>query len=776
MYAAVFPLVAARALERPFDYIVPDEMGAAVCRGALVAVPLARRMVLGVVFDLRETSPHAGRHLPIGSVVDLPPVPAELLDVARHVSRYYLTSLGAALSLAAPPVSALRLDRWVELSESGRRALAERSAGSEDLRRFEIGALATGTARLDGLRRREWIDVTYRLKLTRQRGRVAIVVPGSLSEKGLGARQKAAVGVVRQRGPVPVDELQRESGLGSAGLRSLVARGVIGIGPDEARPEIRGSSTAHAGEVRPDLLPEQKEALAIILSRVGRGEEVLLHGVTGSGKTEVYLRAAEAVLAAGRGVLYLVPEIALTGQTVARVRARFPDEPLAVMHSGLSAGERLANYADVASGRARLVVGARSAVFAPLSDLGLIVIDEEHDTSYKQDSDPRYDARLVARWRARAGGAVVVSGSATPSVEAFARIAHHADLPRRVDGSPPPSLELIDMRDVSTLLSSQLARALTTAIEAGEKAILFLNRRGYAAYLACAHCGHSWICPHCDVPMALFVRGRRLRCRLCGHAEPAPARCPECHGVDLTRFGHGTEAVENEVARLLPGIDLLRLDSDVAASPARLREVLDRFASPAGAVLVGTQMIAKGHHFPQVTLVGVVNADTTLRFPDFRAEERTYSMLLQVGGRSGRGSRPGRVLVQTLEPQARPIAMAAAGEHERFYREELARRRELLYPPLATLIAVEISSQVAAEAADDAGRVARRLGRLLRNDERVLGPGPLSRERGRYLARLLVKSTDAAGTLGVLAGGLEACRADTRRSSRLVVDVDPQWL
>ena len=776
MYAAVFPLVAARRLEHAFDYSVPHEMGATVCRGALVAVPLARRMVLGVVLEVRGTSAHTGRHLAIASVVDVPPVPSELLDIAHQVSRYYLTSLGAALSLVAPPESALRLDRWVELSEAGRRALAEGVKGSDSLRRFEAGAVVSGAAQTAALRRRGWVDVSYRLKLTRQRGRVAIIVPGSLDEKGLGKRQTAALRIVKRRGAVAADDLRRASGLSAAGLKSLVSRGGLEVRADESRPAIRGASAAHAGEAKPVLLPEQEEALVTILSRVGRGEEVLLHGVTGSGKTEVYLRAAESVLAAGHGVLYLVPEIALTGQTVARIQARFPDEPLAVLHSGLSAGERLSGFTDIASGRARLVVGARSAVFAPLEKLGLIIIDEEHDTSYKQDSDPRYDARLVARWRAQAGGAVVVSGSATPSVEAFARVALHADLPRRVDGSPPPALELIDMRDVSTLLSPQLAHALTTAIEAGEKAILFLNRRGYAAYLACGHCGYSWICPQCDVPMALFVRGRRLRCRLCGHAEPAPGHCPDCQGVDLTRFGHGTEAVEGEVAQLLPGMDILRLDSDVAASPGRLREVLDRFGSQAGAVLVGTQMIAKGHHFPEVTLVGVINADTTLRFPDFRAEERTYSMLLQVGGRSGRGSHPGRVLVQTLEPQARPIAMAAAGEHQRFYREELARRQELSYPPRATLIAVEISSQAPADAADDAGRVARRLSSMLRADEQVLGPGPLSRERGRYLARLLVKTTHAGKTLDVLREGLETCRADTRRTSRLVIDVDPQWL
>jgi primosomal protein N' (replication factor Y) len=459
------------------------------------------------------------------------------------------------------------------------------------------------------------------------------------------------------------------------------------------------------------------------------------------------------------------------------MRERFPGEEIAVVHSGLSAGERLEAYRAVASGRARLVIGARSAVFAPLQRLGLIVVDEEHDASYKQENEPRYDARTVARWRARRSGAVLVLGSATPSVEAFAGVRAHVDLPRRVDGSQPPPLEIVDMRDVHTVLSPTLREALTATIEAGQKAILFLNRRGFAAFIACSHCGHTWTCPHCDVTLALFSGGKRLRCRTCGYSLPSPGSCDACGSLDVARYGYGTERLEREVAELLPGVELLRLDSDVASSFARLRDVLARFGEPGPSVLVGTQMIAKGHHFPDVTLVGVVNADLELHFPDFRAEERTFAMLIQVGGRSGRGRDPGRVLVQTLDPLARPIALAAAHDAESFYAGELERRKALGYPPATVLVAVEVSSIDGEKAAKGAGFTAERLRATLRGEEEVMGPGPLVRERGRSAARVVIKSTDVGKTLGVVREAVERYRVRfAERGARLAVDVEPQWI
>ena len=768
MYAAVFPLLTARALEEPFDYLVPDDLAAVVRRGSVVAVRLGAQTVLGVVLGLSATSAHTGRHLPVLSAIDLPAVPEELLDTAVRVCDHYLTTLGAALALVLPPAGALNLRRQLVPTAAGLAALAAGERGAEALARYVGGASADAAA--PRLRRRGWLAASYSLHVAGARTAPRLLKVGEGQPGRLGARQRAALEYVQRRRSVDEAALREHAGVSTRGLERLLADDVLRVAGDEQR-------RPGAAEAAPTLLPEQEAALAQVLAAGGRGEPVLLHGVTGSGKTEVYLRAAEAVLRSGHGVLMLVPEIGLTGQTIARLTARFPGERIAVFHSGLSQGERLAAWRETASGRARLALGARSAVFAPLRDLGLIVVDEEHDASYKQDNDPRYDARTVAAWRAARTGAALVLGSATPSIEAFARTVRHADLTRRVDGSVPPRLEIVDIRDTPGLLSAPLSRAMTQAVEAGDKVILFLNRRGYASLLACSHCGQTWVCPHCDVALAYFARGDRLRCRICDYHEPAPGVCPACQSMELARYGYGTEALEREVAGLLPGIELLRLDSDVAGSFARLSDVLERFAAPGSKVLVGTQMIAKGHHFPDVTLVGVVNADLTLRFPDFRAEERTFAMLVQVGGRSGRGEHPGRVLVQTLDPQARPIALAASGEHERFYDDEVARREALGYPPSSTLLAVEVSSTAADKATAGAAFVATRLRAALRHDELVIGPGPLSRERARYVARLVVKSAAVEETLPVMHQLLARYGARfARRGARLVVDVEPQWL
>jgi primosomal protein N' (replication factor Y) (superfamily II helicase) len=784
VYAAVFPLLTARALTGPFDYLVPEELTPRVQTGSLVAAPLGRQTVLGVVVGLSALTVHAGRILPLCDVVDLPPIPAELLELAGRVRDYYLTSLGVALALVAPPASALKLEKTLNLTEAGQAALA---AGEEELAPFARpgGAQRAPKTLVARLRRRGWLQTGYHLRVVGAEPPPRVLARGAAEPKRAGARQRAALGLLEERGPLEEALVRRISGVSDAGIASLLEVGSLRVAePGEALgTPPRRSSGGVAGEQRrpaaaaPRLLPMQEEALAAIIGLSGSGDEVLLHGVTGSGKTEVYLRAAANVLARGESVLVLVPEIALTGQTVDRMRERFPDERIAVMHSGLSAGERLDAYRAIASGRARLVIGARSAVFAPLQRLGLVVVDEEHDASYKQENEPRYDARTVARWRARRSGAVLVLGSATPSVEAFASVRAHADLPQRVDGSQPPPLEIVDMRDVRTVLSRELRGALTATIEAGHKAILFLNRRGFAAFVACSHCGHTWTCPRCDVTLALFSGGKLLRCRTCGYSLPAPGSCSECGSLDVARYGYGTERLEHEVAQLVPGVELLRLDSDVASSFARLREVLTRFGGPGAKILVGTQMIAKGHHFPDVTLVGVVNADLELRFPDFRAEERTFAMLIQVGGRSGRGPDPGRVLVQTLDPAARPISLAATHDAETFYAGELERRRAHGYPPATVLVALEVTSGDTDKAGKGAGFLAQRLRAALRGGEEVMGPGPIVRERGRASARLVIKTTDVGKTLVVVRAAVERYRGRfVQRGVRLAVDVEPQWL
>jgi primosomal protein N' (replication factor Y) (superfamily II helicase) len=792
--AAVFPLVRTHAFAESFDYEVPAELHERLGAGALVAVPLGPQTVVGVVLEVRGETRHEGKLRAVHDVLDVPPVPAELLEIARHVRRHYLCSLPAALALVSPHTGALRVERRYVLTAGGRAAV---EAGEQELAGLDRLKLPAAHARraAERYRRKGWLRVAYRVRLVGLQEEGRSLARGEATPARLGARQRAALEALERVGSLDERSLRAATGLGLPGLRRLLAGGaVVEVAPEpppllpEAGPPLPGvaqAALAQAGRAAscatladlPDLLTEQRAALHTILCETRPGEEVLVHGVTGSGKTEVYLQAVAATLDAGRSALLLVPEIALTGQTVARVRRRFEREAVAVLHSGLSAGDRLLAYRDIAAGRVRLVVGARSAVFAPLRDLGLIVVDEEHDTSYKQENEPHYDARTVARWRAQQTGAVMVAGSATPSVETYATVPLHVDLQTRVDGSPPPPLEIVDLRDVHDLFSPELAGALTRTVDAGEKAILFHNRRGYAGYLACGHCGHAWDCPRCDVSLTLFGSGRGLRCRTCGHAEDVPTMCPSCGSLDVARHGFGTERVQREVEQLLPGVELLRLDSDVAASYGRLQAVLQQFAAPGPKVLVGTQMIAKGHHFPEVTLVGVIDADVVLHFPDFRAEERTFAMLVQVGGRSGRGGRPGRVIVQTLSPEARSIVLAASGEDERFYADEVDRRRELGYPPATSLVGLELSSPSAEKAQKAASYTAERLGPRLGAGEQLLGPGPLVRERARYQARLLIKTPALGNTLDVLRPWVDHYRPRfAERSARLVVDVEPQWL
>jgi len=790
MYAAVFPLMRTRALGRPFDYRIPDHLSGRIAIGSLVAAPLGVQTVLGVVLAVAATTAHRGRVVPLSAAVDLPAVPAGLVGLAERVRDHYLCSHGSALSLVTPPSGILRLERSAALTEAGRAALG---MGREELGAYAAGGvLRTGRVPDEVRRLREegLVETTWRVHVVRAGRLERVLARGPETPPRIGDRQRRALEMLESAGACGETDLRRASGLSAAGLDSLLHRDAVRIvepapppdGEPVAAAEYPASATAQApspagtpgGEAVPELLPEQAAALQAVLAAADGGGELLLHGVTGSGKTEVYMRAAAELLARGRTVIVLVPEIALTGQTVARLRARFPGETLAVLHSSLPAGERVRAYVAAAEGRARIVVGARSAVFAPVRDVGLIVVDEEHDDSYKQESDPRYDARTVARWRAQADGAALVFGSATPRVETWAGVSEHARLTQRVDGSRPPALEIVDLRDSHEVLCPELRSALVTCVEAGRKAILFLNRRGIASYVSCAHCGHTWMCPSCDVAYGLVRRATELRCRICGRRQAAPHVCPVCGGLDVGRHGVGTERLETEVAAMLPGVALLRLDSDVAGSYRRLHALLDRFAKPGPSVLVGTQMVAKGHHFPEVTLVGVVNADLALYFPDFRAEERTFAMLLQVGGRAGRGRHPGRVIVQTYAPDARPIIAAAAADVEGFYADELERRRALSYPPASTLIALHVSSP-AAEAVPAAGvDVARAARRALQHGEVVMGPGVVGRERGRYFCRCVIKTTEMGKTLSAVRDVVARAQRDlARRGVRLVVDVEP---
>ncbi len=582
----------------------------------------------------------------------------------------------------------------------------------------------------------------------------------------------AAAGDVVDRVPGPLVELALwlADYYGSTPARAfaLVAPHARARRGDRRTP----SREALLGEPEPEeLTPAQRGAVARIVSALDTGGgHVLLHGPTGSGKTEVYLQACGAALERERGAIVLVPEIALTPQAVGRLRARF-DDRIAVLHSALTEAERRDERERIASGEAPVVVGARSAVFAPVPALGLIVVDEEHDASYKQESDPRYDARTVAAKRAALEGAVAVYGSATPRPESWARL-ERLELPTRI-GAPLPAVKIVDLRrEAGYPLSAPLLAELAAVEERGGRAILLLNRRGISGAIHCRACGRSRRCRSCDVALTLHS-DRQLHCHHCGYAEPMPERCPECGSVELARIGAGTQRLEAELARRLPGLERIRLDADTAARPGALHEALERFAGARAAVLVGTQMVAQGHHFPGVAVAAVVDADTGLAFPDFRAEERTFQLVTQLAGRSGRDA-PGIVLVQTFQPDAMPLVFAARHDVTGFLAQELVRREELAYPPFRHLVSIIVSGS---EPAAPARALAELRDGLRLPGVLLIGPAPLLRLRGRHRAQLLAK-TSSPRALASRAAALLAAAAPAMRRDGLsaVVDVDPQSL
>ncbi|HXB65909.1 MAG TPA: primosomal protein N' [Solirubrobacteraceae bacterium] len=634
-------------------------------------------------------------------------------------------------------------------------ALAERSEVAEEKLLEPLRALELGVP-VDLVALAEWLAQEYCSTVARA---LRLVLPA-----GATSRTAAALGAGRRRRKAPP------------------ARAV-------ARPSHAPVGELHAEP--PPLTDDQRRALAAVERALActpaRPERLLLHGITGSGKTEVYLRAAARTLEGGHGVIVLVPEIALTPQIVGRFVARF-GETVAVLHSGLTPAQRREEWRRLRTGAARVCVGPRSAVFAPIERLGLIVVDEEHDSSYKHEGDPRYDAREVAAKRAELQGSLLLLGSATPRPESL-HLLERVRLPRRVDGRPLPPVELLDMRECRHGLHPRTVEALAQVRSESGKAIVLLNRRGWSNFLSCRACGKVWSCPQCDVALVLHRQVAQLRCHHCDHHQPAPERCP-CGSTAVARHGAGTERLQHELEATLGDgerFPIFRLDADTVPAGAGgttrgegVGALLRRFAAAPAGVLIGTQMVAKGHDFPDVRLGVVVDADATLRFPDFRAEERTFALIAQLAGRAGRGGE-GRVLVQTLDPDARAIVHAAAHDSEGFLAGELRRREALRYPPYAHLIRVVCAAeegaraQAAANAVGEALRAGAGQERLTSAQATVLGPATLFRLRGRERRMLLVKAHDRpAAVRGVGAAVQRAAAGRAHTGVNFSVDVDPQ--
>ncbi|GMU55593.1 MAG: hypothetical protein AMXMBFR33_47390 [Candidatus Xenobia bacterium] len=547
--------------------------------------------------------------------------------------------------------------------------------------------------------------------------------------------------------------------------------------PGKPRGPRRSTLPASVHYPAPALLDEQRQALKSIRP----GEKVLLYGVTGSGKTEVYLHAVEAALQSGRQAIVMVPEVALTPQAVERYRGRLGDT-VGVLHSGLTAAERREHWWRLRRGELSVALGTRSAVFAPLEDPALIILDEEHDHSYKQDQAPRYHARQVAVRRAAQTGAAVVLGSATPSLESFylAQTGYYKllELSARVTGRKPPPVELVDMRRrPRQLLSQPLVERMRETLARDEQVVLLLNRRGFSNYLQCGLCGHVHKCPHCSISLTFHKQARHLRCHYCGHTTAPPELCQSCSSPELSYRGGGTERLESELATALPGVEVARLDRDTTSRAGGHAEILGRFARKEARVLLGTQMVAKGLDFPDVTLVGVINADGGLNLPDFRASERTFQLLTQVAGRAGRGHLEGHVLVQTLDPENPCLLSAAQHDYAGFYARELELRRQVGYPPFCRLVRLVVSGTQAEEVEHEALDVARILSARVPQAE-LLGPAPcpLEKVRGRWRWHLLGRTAKVQELVQGARTYFDQKANNPRSDLQWSVDPDPQDL
>ncbi|MFZ1863728.1 MAG: primosomal protein N' [Polyangiales bacterium] len=708
-------------LRKLFTYDVPIVLRGALRPGSRVAVSFSRRKLAGFVVAGREDLPEGvARALPVAGLLEAEPVfTAELLSFLEQASRYYMYPLGEVLRAAAPalPTGAMR--------------------------RLRADGFLDAHENLPGQRVAH--QTTWKVSATGK----------DLSGVRLGARQRKVMDRL-DRGPAVLEELRAELGDPRAVVRSLATKGLVEFeevnvsrDPFFRTPVIR--------DVPPTPNTAQQLALEAIGGAVDRrtGDAFLLHGVTGSGKTEVYLRAIDRARIAGLGALLLVPEIALTPQLVARFRARFGDD-IAVLHSGLTPRQRDDAWQALRQGRVQMAIGARSALFAPIAELGLVIVDEEHDPSFKQDEGFRYHARDMALLRAKYAGAVCLLGSATPSIESYHRATKGRirllSLPTRATGATLPDVEIVDLRrhrqgpTGHPLLSGPLHTALGDCLASGHQAILFLNRRGFSPSVRCLACGSVAFCPACSVALTEHRAQGMLRCHYCDFQRPVAVPCASCGCRDYQRLGVGTEQLEQALAESFPNAKVARLDRDTASSDG-VEAVLDRLRNGEVDVLVGTQMVTKGHDIPRVTLVGVVLADQSLAFPDFRASERTFQLLAQVAGRAGRAEKPGKVIFQTFQPDHPAVRLAAQHDYERFFAEEIEARREVGYPPFARLVSVRVHAGAEADArqaTQTLAETARTHVAVREGAVQVLGPAPapLPRLRGRYHYRLLLKSAD----------------------------------
>lgn len=788
-------------LDQAFTYLLPQTLWHRAKPGARVVVPFGPRKLTGFILDIREEVPSVAVREVLRLLDEEPVLESHQIELGRWIASYYCAPLGEVLRVMAPLAGEVRSSKVYSATDAGRDVARQLVLGADLddpvtqlLRIVEqrpVSAAYLGRKIPDASRavrvllKKGWIEAEDVLserdpvRASSARLRVTGAVPRPADLKLKKSERELLSYLELHPGSHNLADLERAvPGAGQA-ARSLARKKLLSL---EVEPLSVGFFPVKPA---PELNAAQQHAFEQIRQAVNRREfaAFLLHGVTGSGKTEVYMHSIEAALASGRNALLLVPEIALTPAMAGQFFQRF-GEGVAILHSAFHDQERAEQWRRIRSGAARVVVGTRSGVFAPVQRLGLVIVDEEHDSSYKQQDTPRYHGRDVAVMRAHSAGACVVLGSATPSIESRYNVERRKysllELPERVEQRPMPGVELIDMRIEfletrrQETFSRQLAEAVRERLSSGEQVMLLHNRRGFSSFAACRSCGERVQCANCSVTLTFHRRDRRMLCHYCGYAERVPAFCPKCHSDHIYFLGVGSEKVEDELHRLFPEARVARMDRDTVSGKRRFETILSGFREGAFDILVGTQMIAKGHDIPNVTLVGVISADIGLGMPDFRAAERTFQLLTQVAGRAGRGRLPGRVLIQTINPDHYAISMAAAQDFAAFYAKELEFRQLMRYPPFSALANVLVRS----EKLEDAMRMSSEIGNLLTPAPpklKIVGPAeaPVQRLKNEYRYQLLIKAADRR-LLNDTLHNLRRYALDRKWNPvALVIDVDP---
>ena len=795
-------------LRTTFTYNVPELLAAEIHPGSRLVVPFRKKCLVGVVTGWVEAMPPGAKLRDVQKCLDLQPaLTAKLLELGQWIANYYVAPIGEVYRAMLPPVTELREQQIVLLTDAGCAATATffddievKPCFLQKLRSAKNG-LPLQTATRSGiplsdllkLQRRGLLEIRQQVQNRKRRTQRIIAWNSSdansttMPEKEQWLKNLLS----NERGPLPLPQLLKLSGLSRKVIERLLREGQLESWEEALDPAEDPFDTGYTPPAH-TLNPEQESAFGAIHARFELGEfgVQLLHGVTGSGKTEVYLRAVQETLARGKTAIILVPEIALTlwigRQCRAWFGARF--EGVAVLHSALSDIERAREWWRVRNGEARVIVGTRSAIFAPVESLGLVIVDEEQESSYKQEETPRYHGRDVAIVRAKLENALALLGSATPSLETF----HHArggkyellTLAQRVAERSLPAVEILDLREEfkqthqTSPISSRLRKALQECLDFQTQALVLINRRGYSWSVICRSCGGNVQCTNCSISMTHHKNRNRLECHYCGSVQPIPKKCPKCDSKYVYFFGEGSEQLEERLRKEFPKARIARLDRDTARTKRQYQETLGAFADGALDFLVGTQMLAKGHDFHRVTLVGVISADSALTMPDFRAAERTFQLMTQVAGRAGRGELPGRVLIQTFYPEHYAIQDAIKQEYSAFYERELHYRQVMAYPPFTSLANVIVRDANL----DKAIAWSRELSQYFapHNDHglRVLGPAsaPLARLKSEYRFQFLLKSKRKALLAKVLSGALAYCEKKEIPQTAVLVDMDPLQL